>query len=514
MKMKKEIKKFVIVTPRAVSPAGTPPRIHPPLGAISVLAEAKRAGYRVALFDVAAEGLKKSLFDPKYNPVEEEILDGVRYWKTGLRMKEVAEKIAELEPDVIGISCCTVVDRGETARIAKTLKQTFPEIPLILGGHEASQWFREILGETIYPIDVIPEIDYVVVGPGQPVIVPLLKYLSDPNSNPLPLGVAYRGKDRHVIYTGEPPFDPNKFALPDYSLLPSLYLPNRQKPIDIYSYIGNPHAGHISVFLRTSKKTISYLPIFTSYGCGLSCSFCDTDKRLRRYTIANVIKVIEEFEELYGIDYIDFMDNNFAGGDNTSREIAFGILKEIKAKRYQIGFSNGLTFESMMREDFRLLRQFAKDGNVRHIAFPVENGNERVLRMIRKPHNLQMVRKTLEFAKKELYDTNREGFFIGGFPETNGQPAETPEELENTYRFIKECLEKEWLNQAIFLTLSPVTREYRMMWRRLHPEAPFEHCLFSRNTKIWPYPNELLEEMHRRVEILNRELGREITRKL
>jgi radical SAM superfamily enzyme YgiQ (UPF0313 family) len=168
----------------------------------------------------------------------------------------------------------------------------------------------------------------------------------------------------------------------------------------------------------------------------------------------------------------------------------------------------------MMREDFRLLRQFAKDGNVRHIAFPVENGNDRVLRMIRKPHNLQMVRKTLEFAKKELYDTNREGFFIGGFPETNGEPAETPEELEKTYQFIKECLEKEWLNQAIFLTLSPVTREYRTMWRRLHPEAPFEHCLFSRNTKIWPYPNELLEEMHRRVEILNRQLGREVTRKL
>lgn len=136
--MKRRIERFVIVTPRAVSPAGTPPRIHLPLGAISVLAEAKRNGYEVFLLDAAAEGLKKSILDPFYDPVAIEELDGVSYWKTGLRVEEIVAEVVKLAPDVIGISCCTVVDRGEVAKTAKALKEAFPATFIILGGHEAS----------------------------------------------------------------------------------------------------------------------------------------------------------------------------------------------------------------------------------------------------------------------------------------------------------------------------------------------------------------------------------------
>lgn len=513
--MKKSRGRFIIVTTRATSPAGTPPRIHPPLGAISVLAEAKKGGYEVSLLDAAGEGLKRHFENPSYNPRTTEELDGVLYWKTGLSIEEIVTEVGKFKPDVIGLSCCTVVDRGEVAKTARALKKAYPTIPIILGGHEASQWYREILGDTKLPIEAIPEVDYVVVGAGQPVINPLLKFLLK-GGNP-PRGVAYR-KNGKIIFRSldVAEFDPNKYALPDYNFLPKLKIPNREKPIDIYSYIGNPHAGRIGIILKT-EKPISYLPILTSYGCGFWCSFCDTTEiwgGLKRYSVENVMRIIDQFESLYGIDYIDFMDNNFAGGDKDSRTIAFQILSEISKRGYQIGFSNGLTFESMAREDFKLLRRFAEDGNVRHIPFPVENANDRILRMIRKPHNIKLVLKVLKFAREALPETNKEAFFIGGFPETDGQPAETPEELENTYRFIEKCLREKLLDQAIFLTLSPITRKYRLMWRSLFPMAPFEHCLFSRNTGIWPYPNELIEEMHQRVNRLNEALGRFITRKL
>lgn len=511
--MTKKIEKFIMVTPRAVSPSGTNPRIHPPLGAISVLAEIKRNGIEVALLDAAAEGLKRNILDISYNPIDVETLDDMSYWKTGLRNEEVIEKIADFRPDAIGISCCTVVDRGETASIAKAIKKAFPTIPLILGGHEATQWYQEILGNTVFPIETIPEIDYIVVGAGQPVLPPLLRFIANPSLCILPPGVAYRS-DNQIKFTGTFEFDPNQFAIPDYSLLPRIQVDGRDKPLDIYSYVGNPHAGKIGTILGIKDHPISYLPLLTSYGCGFNCSFCDTDKRLIRYSVENVLKIIEEFDRLFGIDYIDFMDNNFAGGNNESRKMAFEILSRIADMGYQIGFSNGLTFESMAREDFKLLRQFSRNENVRHIAFPCENGNDRVLSMINKPHNLSLVSKVLAFAKENLKTTNREGFFIGGFPETNKQPAENPSELENTLQFITECLKKELLHQAIFLTLSPVTREYRDKWRQLYPVAPFEHCLFSKKTKIWPYPNTLLDEMHKKVEIVNERLGRSVTRRL
>lgn len=510
--LKRQIERFIIVSPRAISPIGTPPRIHPPLGAISVLAETKKDGYESILFDAAAEGLKRNLLDSDYNSVVIEEMDGVSYWKTGLRIEEIVTEVVKLEPDVIGISCCTVVDRGEVAKTACTLKEACPTVPIILGGHEASQWYEEILGDTPFSIGIIPAVDYVIVGPGQPVITTLLRHIAEPSNNDLPRGVACRSNDQ-VVFTGLPEFQPNQFAIPDYGLLPKVEVPNRDKPLDLYSYHGNPHAGRISTILGI-KETIACLPILTSYGCGFDCSFCDTDKKLVRYAAENVMKIIDEFERFYGVDYIDFMDNNFGGGGQFSRSIAFEILSEIAKTGYQIGFSNGLTFESMAREDFWLLRQFSSDGNVRHIALPCENGNDRVLRMIKKPHTLKLVREVLDFAKRELQTTNCEGFFIGGFPETNGQPAERPCELEATCSFIEECLQQQLLHQVIFLTLSPVTREYRMLWRQRYPNAPFEHCLFSRRTGIWPYPNTLLDEMHRKVKSINERLGRLVTRQL
>ena len=503
----------MFVSPRAVSPAGTSPRIHPPLGAISVLAEVRRMGYEAILIDSAAEGLKRNLLVPSYNPVTVEDVEGVSYWKTGFKIGETVSTVVEQHPDVIGISCCTLVDRKEASRLSSALKEACPQVPIIMGGHEASQWYREILGETSYENDSVPSVDYVVVGAGQGVFPKLLSFLEKKNNSDLPHGVACRSNGR-VIYSDPDPFEPDLYALPDYSLLPKINVPGRQKPMDIYSYIGNPHAGRVSSFLGQSAKPISYLPLLTSYGCGFSCSFCDTDKKLVRYTAENAMKVIEDFGNLYGLDYIDFMDNNFGGGDELSRRIAFEILSCVAETDYQIGFSNGLTFESMSRENFRLLRQFAKNGNVRHLAFPCENGNDRVLRMIRKPHNLRMVNSVLLFATEHLTGTNREGFFIGGFPETNGQSAESPEEVEKTYQFMKQLLGQQLLHQAIFLTLSPVTREYRLRWRKLYPNAPFEHCLFSRRTGIWPYPSFILDEMHRKVKSLNQDLGRAVTRQL
>ena len=180
--------------------------------------------------------------------------------------------------------------------------------------------------------------------------------------------------------------------------------------------------------------------------------------------------MIEKYEELYGIDYIDFMDNNFAGGNRESRKICFEILDYIGKKGYPIGFSNGLTFESMMRNDFELLKKFHEYGNVAHLAFPCENANDRVLKMIQKPHNLEMINKTLKQAKKLLPYTNKEAFFIGGFPETFGKPAETPKEVMTTVYAIEKMIDNGYLDQAIFLTLSPVTAVYRKQWEEKNPD--------------------------------------------
>lgn len=508
--MPKSVNRLAIVTPRIVSPAGVIPRVHMPSGAIATLAEARRCGYNVSLLDCTAEGIHRSI-ELNVRPYEEVELDGVLYWKTGITPAEATRMLAGIDPDVIGISCSTIADRGEVKHLASAIRKALPKVMLILGGYEASEWPEEILGAGHYEVDAIPEADFVVLGPGQPVIGDLLRYLSG-KTDTLPAGLAFRTPSGTVAKTSASAFNPNEYALPAFDLLPSTRVSGRDKPIDFYSYMGNPHAGQLRGLLGGSNY-VAYLPLYTSYGCGFSCTFCDVDKNLRRYSTANVEAIIASFSSNFGVDYVDLIDNNFAGGNIGSRRTAFEILDVIRALGLSVGFSNGLTFESMARHGFELLSLFADYQNVKHIAFPCENGNDRVLRMIRKPHTIELVIRTLTFARSHLGTTNREAFFIGGFPTTRGLPAEEPAEVDRTLSFMEQMLRDGYLHQAIFLTLSPITREYRTMWREKNPVAPFEHCLFSRTTSIWPYGDDKLAEYHRRAQHINELYGCSVTRR-
>lgn len=504
--------KFMIIVPRSISPVNTIPRIHMPLGAITVLSQAKDLGYEVKLLDTSICDVNENNVD-KYFHDHSKIkqFDGKDFWITGLEDEEIISEIKEFNPDVIGFSCCTVVDREDTKYLIDLVKQTFPEKAMFLGGYEIDKNYENILKKDAIERDRIDNINCISLGLGQIYIGDILEYLMG-KSKTIPKGIAYRTDEGYSISETKE-YDINDYSLPDYGLVNKIAISGRDKPLDVYSFLGNTHAGDIKTLAKKENR-ISYFPLFTSYGCGNNCTFCDADKKLQRYSFENVQKMIKKYEDLYGIDYIDFMDNNFAGGNIKSREICFKVLDYIGEKGYPIGFSNGLTFESMMRNDFELFKKFNQYGNVAHLAFPCENANDRVLRMIRKPHTLEMINKTLNKAKELLPNTNKEAFFIGGFPETFGQPPETPSEVMNTVNAIEKLIESDYLDQAIFLTLSPVTAIYRKQWEEKNPTMSFVNCLFSKGTDIWPYNSEILEEAREKVKEINSRNSSKVTRKL
>lgn len=509
--------KFLVIVPPGISSGGIEVRNHVPLGAVSILSEAATQGYDVSMLDCVGEARKSNYLSPSHPYYYEKDIEGEIFRVTGLASEEIHNRIAEIAPDIIGISCLTLVDRAETKRLVRNIKKDFPNIPIILGGHEASQSYDEILGFTEYEIDTMPGVDYVVVGPGQPRIVQLLECIHGKYPKEELQGVAFVADGKLQFTAPRVPFNPNAHPSPDYHLLPHLNILGREKPIDIYSLIGITHAGDIRGLLDMSDDDIiSYMALLTSYGCGYKCTYCDNDQRFVRYEADRVIAMIDQVDELYGLDYIDFMDNHFAGSSEQSRAIALEILKRLRGRGYDLAFSNGLTFESMAKNDFELLRAIKEAGRLRHIAFPVENANDRVLKMVRKPHNRDLVEKVLQFSSNFFAkdDTRKEGFFICGFPETRGFPAETPEEILESYHFIERALQEGWLDQAIFLTLSPVTKEYRRQWRQQFPNGPFEKALFSKGVGIWPGEYSFIQDMHEKVRALNKKYGSKTTRRM
>lgn len=504
--------KFMLIVPRSISPVNTIPRIHMPLGAVTVLSQAKNDGYRVKLLDTSicdVEESNVSVYFKKNARLKK--FDNKDFWITGMTDEEILFNISLFNPDVIGFSCCTVVDREDTKYLINLVKKRFPNKKILLGGYEIYKNYENILKKNAIERDKISNVDCISLGLGQIYISDILNYLMG-KSKEIPKGIAYK-TDNGFDVSGEKEYDINNYSLPDYSLVKKVNVAGRNKPVDVYSFLGNTHAGDIKT-LSKNKNKISYFPLFTSYGCGNNCTFCDADKKFQRYSFENVKKMIKSFETLYGIDYLDFMDNNFAGGNNKSRKICFEILDYIGQKGYSIGFSNGLTFESMMRNDFELLKKFNQYGNVAHLAFPCENGNDRVLKMIRKPHNIEMINKTLKKAKELLPNTNKEAFFIGGFPDTFNEPAETPEEVNNTVLTIEKLITNGYLDQAIFLTLSPVTAVYRKQWEEKNPNMSFVNCLFSKGTDIWPYDSNILEKAREKVKDINSKNSSKVTRRL
>ena len=92
--------KIMMITPRNISPKGTIPRIHIPLGALMVASQLQEDNYEVKLFDTSIgdvnENNVKDYFKNNTMVVK---YDNMDYWRTGLKDEEILKRINEYNPD-------------------------------------------------------------------------------------------------------------------------------------------------------------------------------------------------------------------------------------------------------------------------------------------------------------------------------------------------------------------------------------------------------------------------------
>jgi len=166
-------------------------------------------------------------------------------------------------------------------------------------------------------------------------------------------------------------------------------------------------------------------PIITTRGCPYSCTYCSAPitagKRMRT---RDPVKVVDEIEMLvndYGVKEIQIEDDNFT----LVREHCVAVCEEILKRDIKVIWSlpNGVRIDKLDRE---LLLLMKKAGCV-SMALGIESANQRILDMVKKQLNKDIVRK----ACQEIADVGIEtaGFFMIGFP------TETKEEIKNTIDF-------------------------------------------------------------------------------
>ncbi len=319
-----------------------------------------------------------------------------------LTMSQIAERIRDFRPDVVGITA-TIMDSREMHDLATMAKQQGAGIKVVVGGPYVSS----------SPATVIENesIDVAVLGEGEVTIVELLNAFEDEKKDLSGIdGVVYRENGETHFASARKPQQDLDSVRPAWDLL------------NPYAYFGHfKQNSHNRI-----RKDHRVVAIFTSRGCPYNCIFCHNvfGKKIRLMSAEAVVEEIAMLVDRYGVREIEFVDDCF----NQRAERAKAIFRELIRRdlKLHITFPNGLRGD---RIDDELLDLF-KAAGVFRISYAVETASPRVQTLIKKKLDLEKVKQIIsKTAERNIFTV---GFFIMGFP------TETVDEMKMTVDFALE----------------------------------------------------------------------------
>jgi len=335
---------------------------------------------------------------------------------------------------------CSTVMPGPQLRQAipftKKVKETYPESKTIWGGYFASNQYKVCIEA--------PYVDYIVNGPGDAAFPALLDALESSNISEIKniKNLIYL-EDDEIVQTP-------KEALLDQDSLPQLPYTHLDEFYDLNNYLSKTFLG---------DKTFSY---HSSLGCPFTCSFCAVvpiyNGRWKAKSAQTVYNDVKYFKDHYGIDAIEFHDNNFFTA--RKRVVEFSELVKNEGITWW-GEGRIDTINKYSDEDLKLM----KEAGCKMIFLGAETGNDEILKQMNKG-GTQTGQGIKDFAARLLP--------IGIIPEFSfvlGMPAESPEkvmaQIEWDINFIKEIKEINPNSEIIIYLYSPVATEGSELYEQI-----------------------------------------------
>jgi magnesium-protoporphyrin IX monomethyl ester (oxidative) cyclase len=373
-------------------PAGQRVPLVPPLGVTSVAAVLEARGFEVTVLDALAEG---------YLTPTRTTDDSVRI---GLTDAQIAARIADFAPDVVGVSCVLSNRHHDAHAVCRIAKQVSPRILTVMGGAHPTTLTDLVMAD--------PAVDIAVLGEGDLALPGILERLDAG----LPLtdldGLACRvngtvhvtDKTNYITELDELPF-------------PARHLLDLER----YWEVGQPHGD---------LKRRRFATMVTSRGCPGRCIYCSAEKlwgkRYRLRSAENVLAEMEYLIERFGVEEIHFEDDNLTASKARTRALLGGMIE----RGFDLAWStpNGLMIETL---DDEIIELMAASGCYA-TSLAVESGSQRVLTdVVRKKLDLTRVKPLVATLRASGIHTR--GFFVIGFP------GETRDEIGQTIEFAAEA---------------------------------------------------------------------------
>lgn len=326
--------------------------IYPPLGILYIAACLKASGrYQVSVIDAQAEDLSHI---------------------------QVAERVAELKPDVVGMTAMTFTLVDVKMTIDEIRKRISTNI--VVGGPHTA----------IYPMECFEGLrtDFVVVGEGEITFDTLCQDIGSGK-------ITKHSPEAMKVYRQA------KF-IEDLNELP---FPARElTSIELY----------YSVLSSETPTTTA----FSSRGCPFSCSYCDRPALGKGFRAMSANRVADEMQwcEQNGIKEIFFYDDTFSVSMKRVMEICDEVIRRKIHIKWDVRTRVNVVNEELIKK--------MKMAGCERIHFGVETGNPRVVKELQKGTSIDQVEKAFDMCKRHGIKTL--AYFM------MGNPTETMDDVKDT----------------------------------------------------------------------------------
>jgi anaerobic magnesium-protoporphyrin IX monomethyl ester cyclase len=322
-----------------------------------------------------AEALKDS-------GIEYDVLD----MNLGYSSKHLRKKLDNFQPNLVGMSMITRDYRGFYSTLEE-IKRYNNKIKIVAGGPHVTIFKEKVLQEC-------QAVDYGITREGEIALVELCQgEIAEEDIK----GLLYR-KNSDIVYAGDREF---------ISDLDMVSWPRYEK-FELGKYFHE-------------------ISIHTSRGCPYQCIFCARHCLTPKYQARNAESVGDELEYWYRKGYRQFNieDDNF----NLIRKRVYAICDEIERRQLQglaLRCSNGIRADRIDRAMLARMREVG----FKYIAFGVDAGNDRMLKVVKKGETMEDIENGIRNACELGYSIKL--FFI------IGNPTETTEDVEDMVRISRK----------------------------------------------------------------------------
>jgi radical SAM superfamily enzyme YgiQ (UPF0313 family) len=353
------------------------------------------------------------------------------------RLKELLEN---RENPVLGMTVMPGPQLKEAIPFSKELKSIYPNLTVIWGGYFAANQHKSVLNSGF--------VDYVISGPADEAFPKLLTALERESSEEISTipNLIYKAEDKFITTRKE--------ALPDMDNLPDFPYTKLNERYPLKNYLAKTFMG---------TKTLSY---HSSFGCPFTCSFCAVvpiyNARWKGLKPERMVKDVRWFKEQYGIDAVEFHDNNFF----TSRKRVVEFAKEVLDFNIAWWGEGRIdTINKYSDEDLELM----KNAGLKMIFLGAETGNDEVLKQMDKG-GTQTGQQIKEFAGRlGRIGIIPEYSFVLGLP--GGNEAQVYKQIKEDINFIREIKRINPDTEIIIYVYSPVPTEGSELYEEIQAQG-------------------------------------------